>query len=351
MFSKHLIGILRGEGVGPSLLDATLLVLDRVRALSGCEFELRFGGEIGCESARLGLGFLPAEVVEFARSIFEAGGALLAGAGGGRFVYEMRHEFALFHKLNPIHSYPELAGACRLKSPPAPVDLLIVRENLHGLYQGEAEESLGDDGREIRHTFRQAEKQVRNVLEVAVAAATARRKKLTVVCKDAGLPLLHSLWRDCAEAVAAGRDLTLEFLDIDYAVYKLVQEPWKFDVVAAPNCFGDILADLGGVIAGARGLTYGGSFSETGAAVYQTNHGAAYDLAGADVANPVGQILSLAMLLRRSCGLALESDAIESAVRDTWRDGWRTADLPEADTRCLGTAEFAARVVERLAIP
>ncbi|MEO7931565.1 MAG: isocitrate/isopropylmalate family dehydrogenase [Chthoniobacterales bacterium] len=351
MLSKHLIGILRGEGVGPSLLDASLLILDRVGALSGCKFEVRFGGEIGCESARRGLGYLPGDVVEFARSIFADGGALLAGAGGGRFVYEMRHEFALFHKLNPIHSYPELAGACRLKSPPEPVDILVVRENLHGLYQGEAEESLTDDGREIRHTFRQAEKQVRNVLEVAASAASGRRKKLTVVCKDAGLPVLHSLWRDCAEEVAAGRNLTLEFLDIDYAVYKLVQEPWKFDVVAAPNCFGDILADLGGVIAGARGLTYGGSFSKTGAAVYQTNHGAAYDLTGTDVANPVGQILSLAMLLRMSFGLQRESNAIEQAVQTAWRDGWRTADLPEAGTRCVGTAEFAARVVERLAAP
>src|SRR5207244_11633630 len=160
--------------------------------------------------------------------------------------------------------------------------------------------------------------QVRAVLEVAVGAARERQNALAVISKNSGLPVIHSLWRGCALEVAGASGVNVSLLDIDYAAYKLLQEPERFDVIVAPNCFGDILSDLGGILAGSRGLTFGASYSGEGAAIYQTNHGAAYYLAGSDMANPAGQIFSVAMMLREAFGLRTEAQWIEYSVRAVW---------------------------------
>ncbi len=142
------------------------------------------------------------------------------------------------------------------------------------------------------------------------------------------------------------------FPDVDLIAYRLIQEPRSFDVIAAPNLFGDILADLGAVLLGSRGLSFSGNFSEDGAAVYQTNHGSALDLAGLGRANPIGQIASLAMLLRESFGRMREAAWIEAAIGDVLRLGFRTFDILEEGTTLVGTAEMGERIasaVQRLA--
>ncbi len=159
------------------------------------------------------------------------------------------------------------------------------------------------------------------------------------------------MWKDCAGRAAEREGVDCECLDVDYAAYRLIQQPGAFDVVVASNVFGDILADLCGVLMGSRGLTHGASFSAAGAAVYQTNHGAAHDLAGADRANPVGQILSLAMMLRESFGLPREAALIEGAVAEVWRQGWRTEDLAGDGRRVAGTrrmGELVAAALQRM---
>jgi 3-isopropylmalate dehydrogenase len=134
------------------------------------------------------------------------------------------------------------------------------------------------------------------------------------------------------------------FANVDLAAYRLLQHPRELDVVVAPNLFGDVLADLGGVLLGSRGLSFSGNFAAGGASVYQTNHGAAHDLAGKDRANPVGQVLSLAMLLRESFGLAAEAALVERAVAEVYRLGFRTDDVAEAGCRAIGTREMAERI-------
>ena len=136
-------------------------------------------------------------------------------------------------------------------------------------------------------------------------------------------------------------------VDIDLMAYRLIQEAPTFDVIAAPNLFGDVLADLGAVLLGSRGLSFSGNFTDQGHSVFQTNHGAAYDLAGTDRANPVGQILSMAMMLREAFGLTSSLDSIEEAVRSVWHDGWRTEDVASPQTREVGTREMSRRVAER----
>jgi 3-isopropylmalate dehydrogenase len=284
---------------------------------------------------------LSKEGAKFCEDIFARGGTILAGAAGGRFVYDMRRRFQLYYKLNPLRSYRELAGVSRLKAS-EPIDILVVRENLGGLYQGKSQ-LVGDD-REVWHTFGQSEDQVRAVLNVGAKAARARRNSLVVVGKQSGLPELYSLWRRCALEVKEALGVKVTLADIDYAAYQLLQEPDFFNVIVAPNCFGDILSDLGGLFAGSRGLTFGASYAADGSAVYQTNHGAANDLAGSDRANPVGQIFSVAMMLRETFQLEEEAQLMEDAVRAVWAAGWRTADLGESHCQIAGTQQFAELV-------
>ena len=186
---------------------------------------------------------------------------------------------------------------------------------------------------------------------VAVAAAQRRRNILAVIGKNSGLPSIHSLWRTCALDVARDSGVEVSLLDVDYAAYKLLQEPESFDVIVAPNCFGDILSDLGGVLAGSRGLTFGASYAADGAAVYQTNHGAAHDREDTNTANPAGQIFSLAMMLRQSFGLHAAARFIEDSVRAVWRTRWRTADLMEPGCKVAGTRQFAELVACEIQSP
>jgi 3-isopropylmalate dehydrogenase len=166
-----------------------------------------------------------------------------------------------------------------------------------------------------------------------------------VVVKDGGVPAASNLWREVAADVAAQHGVSCDFINLDHAAYRLIQHGTEFDVLVTPNLCGDILADLGAVLLGSRGLSFSGNFSSDGKAVYQTNHGSAYDLVGTDRANPVGQFYSLAMMLRESFGLHQEAGWIEEAVADVWRQGWRTDDLEESGYRSVGTRELTELVV------
>jgi 3-isopropylmalate dehydrogenase len=227
------------------------------------------------------------------------------------------------------------------------VDVLVVRENASGEYLGQWRDERGADGqRWVEHSFAYTEAEVGRLLRIGAGLAADRRGSMLVVVKQGGLPALTSLWSDCALTAAAAAGVTCRFANVDLAAYLLIQHPRDLDVVVAPNLFGDVLADVGGILLGSRGLTYSGNFAGDGSAVYQTNHGGALDLAGTDRANPVGQISSLAMLLRQSFGLAEAAAAVEAAIRAVWREGWRTADLPETGCRVIGTREMACRIAD-----
>jgi 3-isopropylmalate dehydrogenase len=339
--------VLEGEGIGPEVIHAALEVLAATEAAGLGHFRIRVSTEmVGANAeARSGTA-LPAIVTEFFRETFAAGGAMLTGPGGGRFVYDLRRRFDLFCKLSPLKPCDELAGASRLRPEHTrDVDLLVVRENASGEYLGRWQDVRDADGsRRVEHAFEYTEGEVRRLLRVAAALAADRRGAMLVVVKDGGMPALSNLWRECALEVAAAAGVRCRFANIDLAAYLLIQHARDLDVVVAPNLFGDVLADVGGVLLGSRGLSFSGNFGEDGAAVYQTNHGGALDLAGADQANPVGQICSLAMLLRQSFGLEAAATTIETAIRSVWHDGWRTADVAEPGVRVIGTREMGARI-------
>jgi 3-isopropylmalate dehydrogenase len=337
------IGVLPGEGSGPEIVQVALDVLAAVSSVSGLAFEVAVGGSIGLDAEREGGAPLSEPVIRFCEQTFAAGGAILAGPGGGRFVYDLRRRFDLFCKLNPIRPWPELAGAARLRCPAArDVDVLLVRENVEGAYYSEWRVGEGELAQSCTHT----ERGIRRIVAAAARIARARRGELAVVVKRGGLPALAALWEECSRDVARGHGIACTALDVDLAAYRMVQEPETLDVVVAPNLFADILSDLGGAVAGSRALTYGGSFSPGGDAVYQTNHGSAHDLARTDRANPAGQVLALAMLLRESFGCEGEAARIERALGRVWSAGIRTQDLTEPGARVVGTRELGRCLTE-----
>jgi 3-isopropylmalate dehydrogenase len=316
--------------------------------VSEYSFKIKNVGAVGLDSNNRFKEPLDPQLVKFFAGIFSEGGAILAGPGGGRFVYSLRQQFDLFCKLNPVQPCHDLIDSSRLKPEyVGGVDILIVRENVSGLYFGKSNLSP-ERGRDYRleYRFSYSRQEVCRILQVAAKIASIRRGHLTVVTKEGGVPEISQLWRECAVEIAGKVGIDYTITNIDYAAYYLIQHAQKLDVVVAPNLFGDVLADVSALLLGSRGLSYSGNFSSEGASVYQTNHGAAFDIAGQDRANPVAQILSMAMMLRESFALAREANLIEKAVRQVWHQGYRTADIEEKCCRLIGTQEMAGRIAQ-----
>jgi 3-isopropylmalate dehydrogenase len=337
-----LIGALPGEGIGPEVVGAALETLRHLEEAGGRPVAVEFGGAIGKTAEREAGAALSEDVVSFCDRVLRRGGAILSGPGGGRYVYDLRSRLELFIKVSPIQARLGLAEASPLRPQSLDdVDLLIVRENLGGIYQGSSDLATSPDGGSlVEHRFSYSESTVRRFLAAAARLAGSRRGELTVVVKDSGIPRMSELWRDVAREVCGDQGIEVSFVDVDLMAYRLVERPRAFDVVAAPNLFGDILGDLAAALLGSRALSFGASYDTHGAGVYQTNHGAAYDIAGSGSANPVGQILSLAAMLRESLGHGREAWALEQGVRRAWSEGGMTGDMGGI----LGTGEMAASV-------
>jgi len=337
------LGVLEGEGVGPEVIAVTLGALAALASSGLAPVSVRRGPAT--------LDF--EEAAAFCGATFAAGGAVLSGPFGGRFVYDLRRRFDLFCKLSPLKPSPALREASRVRPEfLSGVDIVVVRENTGGIYQGRWSEGRTPEGRIAEHAFSYAEADVRRILDAGARIAASRRRRMAVIVKPGGIPSVSRLWCDCAADAARAAGVDVTNLDVDYAAYRLIQHPADLDVIVAPNMLGDILNDLGAVLLGSRGVSFSGNFSASGGAVYQTNHGAANDLAGTDRANPAGQVLSLAMLLRESLGLVDAASLLEAAVEDAWARGFRTFDVAAPGARVVGTAEMGKRIaesVERLA--
>lgn len=340
------LGILEGEGVGPEVVTAALKVLDAVESVTPLRVVRRFGGDIGLKACAEGE--LTGDITDFCRKIFHEGGALFCGPGGGRFVYDLRREFNLYCKIAPIQPCPPLCSATRFRQDVVkPVDMLVVRDNAGGVYQGKwSERTCQVEGAIAEHHFSYTGSQVQQIVEAGVRLAKTRRGRVDVVIKEGGVPAISSLWRRIAETVTQKAGVRCGFLNADYAAYQMIQHPETFDVLVTPNFIGDVLADLGAVFLGSRGMSYSGNFSPTGLAAYQTGHGAAHDLAGTDIANPVAQILSLAMTLRESFGLIGEAILIERAIEHVIRSGKRTKDIAEPGCKVIGTREMGESIAQ-----
>lgn len=348
---RLLVGVLPGEGIGPEIIPVALDVLGAVASQLPGELEVRVGGTIGEEAERRSGSSLTPEVIDFCDEVFRDGGAILCGPGGNRFVYNLRRRFDLYCKFTPINPLPVLAGVGVVRGDARMgTDIAIVRENASGLYFGTGLRTATDDGDEIAtHTFSYRRAEVERLIHTAGRLALRRRGRLMVAVKPNGVPEISELWRDVLAAFAATHPVDASLLEIDNALYQVVAAAPEFDVVAAPNLFGDMLSDTAALLLGSRGLSYSGNFGAGGRGVFQTGHGCAHDLAGRDVANPIGQIHSAAMMLREVFGAASAAAAIMEGVERALERGARTADIHQAGTRLLGTRAMGATIVAAVA--
>jgi 3-isopropylmalate dehydrogenase len=332
------IGVLPGEGIGPDIIQICLNLLDTIQSASKVQFDIQIGGEIGkIATSKHGVS-LTNEVIAFCNDIFGRGGVLFCGPGGDRFVYDLRKEFELFCKIAPIVPVEAVVGSgpiqeSRVKS----TDILIVRENLAGIYQGQF--GINDTPEMFAwHQFGYTKQQVFDILVVAKNTAVTRRKKVAIVTKPGGVPTISDLWKDVAAEVFMDSDVSYEILEVDNACYQIIANPGIFDVMVAPNLFGDVVGDVAALLLGSRGMSYSANYAkEMKAAVYQTSHGAAHDLAGKDVANPIGQILSLAMMLEQSFALVSIAGTLRNAVNLVLSKNIRTRDLLNSESVVVGT--------------
>jgi 3-isopropylmalate dehydrogenase len=333
-------------------------VLESVAAGWGHTFEFRERLMGGCSIDRYGVA-LTDEVLADCQS---AQAVLLGAVGGPKWddpqakvrpeqgLLGLRKGLGVFANLRPIKVHPSLIDASPIKPERLKgVDILVIRELTGGLYFGQPKGRERINGRERAvDTLEYYDYEVRRVIELAFRLAQDRRQKVTSVDK-ANVLESSRLWRQTANAIAAEHaDTVLEHMLVDTASMRLISSPASFDVLVTENMFGDILTDEASVLAGSMGLLPSASLGEAGPGLYEPIHGSAPDIAGKGLANPIGTILSAAMLLRHSLHLEPAAAAVEAAVDDVLTAGARTADLGgPLSTRQMADA-ILARLAERL---
>jgi 3-isopropylmalate dehydrogenase len=341
--------LLPGDGIGPEVVAAAEQVLRAVAARFGHDFSFQTA-LIGGSALRKGLPPLPDDTLRAAK---QSSAVLLGAVGDPEFdrgdssgrpeaaLLGIRRELQLYANLRPARVWPGLESAGPLKPETlAGTDMLVVRELTGGLYYGEPRGIAADGGSAV-NTMRYTRREIERIARRAFGAARVRRRHVTSVDK-ANVLEVSRLWRAVVSDVAKDYpDVTLDHMLVDACAMKLALAPASFDVVVTENLFGDILSDEAGAIVGSLGLLPSASLG-AGTSLFEPVHGSAPDIAGKDVANPVGAIASAAMLLRHALGLEKEAAAVERAIETTLVAGIGTKDVFRASG--VGTREMAARI-------
>jgi 3-isopropylmalate dehydrogenase len=365
---RYRVVAIPGDGVGPEVVDAARRVLDAAgrRFDFAIEWSEVLAGGVAIDA--YGVAIRP-EDVEACR----AADAVLLGAVGGpkwddpsatvrpeQALFALRGGLGLFANLRPVKVHPALIDSSPLRRELLEgVDLLIVRELTGGVYFGERHEAGAEPGdRRALDTVPYSEAEIRRVASLAMGLALTRRKRLTSVDK-ANVLATSRLWRTVVKELASrAPDVEVNHQLVDSCAMLLVKRPASFDVIVTENMFGDILSDEASVLAGSLGLLSSASLGERQTehgtfGLYEPIHGSAPHLAGQDRANPLGTILSAAMLMFHSFRRTDVSQAIEAAVSQAISEGWRTADLADPADQddglvVVGTTGMATAVIEAL---
>lgn len=354
----YAITLLRGDGIGPEIVEQAVRVLDAAAGKYG--FELRYTDALmgGCAIDATGSP-LPQETVDACR----ASDAVLLGAVGGykwdtlpgnqrpeAGLLGIRAALGLFANLRPAKIYGPLKAACPLKDDIIgdSMDVMVVRELTGGIYFGERGRKTVNGMEAAYDTEMYTVAEIERIARVAFESARKRGKKVHSVDK-ANVLESSRLWRETVIRVAKDYpDVELQHLYVDNAAMQLVRAPKQFDVLLTSNIFGDILSDEASQIAGSIGMLASASLGEGTRGLYEPIHGSAPDIAGQNIANPLATILSAAMLLRYSLDESTAADAIEAAVETVLEDGYRTPDIATDGCRWVGTKEMGDAVVAAL---
>lgn len=351
------IVLLPGDGIGPDVVSSAVRVLRQGLQSEGVEaaFEHRLLGGAALDEA--GTPF-PQETRE---AVLSADAVLLGAVGGPKWdsgpghlrpeagLLQLRKALGVYANLRPVRAFLPLLESSPLRSEAVEnVDVMIVRELTGGVYFGPRERGRTEAGeRFARDTMVYTEAEIRRVVRRGFQAAQSRRKKLTSVDK-ANVLDSSRLWREVVEEVKPEfPDVLVEHLLVDACAMHLVTRPRAFDVIVTENLFGDILSDEAAVLTGSIGMLPSASLGD-GPGLYEPIHGSAPDIAGKGTANPLGTILSAALMCRYSLGLPDVADRIEQSVADVVAAGLRTPDLAGAQGVSVGTREMTDAVVARL---
>lgn len=359
------IVLLPGDGIGPEVTAAALRALNAVGRAFGHTFNTEEKLLGGCAIDATGSA-LPDETREACQ---QADAVLLGAVGGPKWddpaaavrpeqgLLAIRQALGLYANLRPAKPHPSLLVASPLRPERlAGVDLLVLRELTGGIYFGQPRERRCVDGEWLAvDTMVYKEHEIRRIAHLAFRMARQRRGKVTSVDK-ANVLESSRLWRQTVTEVAqAYADVALEHMLVDAATMHLLSRPASFDVLVTTNMFGDILTDEASMLTGSLGNLPSASLGEAlnrhglPRGLYEPIHGSAPDIAGKGIANPIGAILSLAMMLRHSLGLEREATAVEAAVEHALLGGHRTADLAQAGETALNTAQMTDLIVQGLA--
>ena len=352
---NYKIAVIKGDGIGPEIVEASMKVLDKIGEKHNHTFdytEVLAGGAAidACDTP------LPQETVD----ICKGSDAVLLGALGGpkwdnlpgdkrpeAGLLGIRKALGLFANLRPAMLFEELRDASPLKSEIIGdgLDVLVVRELTGDVYFGEKKKD-GDFGASDLMNYTRPEGE--RIARVAFDSAKKRGGKVTSVDK-ANVLETSRFWRSVVLEIAREYpDVELDHLYVDNAAMQLVINPHQFDVILTGNLFGDILSDEASMLTGSIGMLPSASLGEGKFGMYEPIHGSAPDIAGQDKANPIATVLSVAMMLRYSLGLSDEADNIEDAVKKTLAQGYRTGDIAGDNSNVVGCVEMGEKIISNL---
>ena len=353
------IALLRGDGIGPEIVDSAVAVLEVVAEKFGHTFNftpyLIGGAAIDATGNPL-----PQETVD---GCLAADSVLLGAVGGPKWdtlpanvrpekgLLGIRAAMGLYTNLRPAKLYPALKEECPLRADIVAqgFDLMMVRELTGGIYFGERGRREGKYGPEAWDTEAYSVMEVERIARAAFEAARKRRKNVISIDK-ANVLETSRLWRETVHRIAEEYpDVTCTDMLVDNAAMQLVRRPSQFDVVVTSNMFGDILSDEASQITGSIGMLPSASLGATNRGLYEPIHGSAPDIAGQNKANPIATVLSAAMMLRYAFDMMDEADCIEKAVDAVLNDGIRTADIVgSSGIEPIGCKEMTAEIIKRI---
>lgn len=356
------ITVIKGDGIGPEVVNEAIKVLDAVAKKYHHTFHYTDILMGGCSIDAYGV-----PLTDEAIATAQSGDAVLLGSIGGNTttspwykltpdhrpeagLLKIRKALGLFANLRPAYLYPELAEACPLKESTSAkgFDMVIVRELTGGLYFGE-HTTKEINGELVAHdNLVYSESEIRRIAKRGFEIAMKRRKKVTSVDK-ANVLDSSRLWRKVVSEVAQDYpEVEVENMLVDNAAMQLVKDPAQFDVVLTENMFGDILSDEASMVTGSIGMLASASLRADSFGMYEPSGGSAPDIAGKNIANPIAQILSAAMMLRYSFNMDEEADAIEAAIKQVIAEGYRTFDIYKEGNHKVSTSEMGDLIVNRL---
>lgn len=363
---QALIVVLGGDGVGPEVTASAVTILETIAEQFTHSFTFKHHLIGGAAIDHHGKS-LPDDTVQTAQ---HSDAVLLGAVGGPKWdnpaatvrpedgLLGIRKALKLYANIRPIRVYPVLSYCSPLKPEKLnDIDCLVVRELTGGLYFGKPKERRTESGRVVAvDTMEYNNEEIERISRLAYQMAQGRRKNLISVDK-ANVLETSRLWRETVTRLSGDfSDVKMQHMLVDTAAMRLIMSPEQFDVLLTENTFGDILTDEAAVLAGSMGLLPSASLGEVmnrhglPLGLYEPIHGSAPDIAGQEKANPIGTILSAALLLRYSLGLEYEAHLIERAVEQTLIEGARTADIQEEGKPVLTTKEITNQIVKRLKV-